>query len=107
MLFTCDNAPDGARGYSHTFMATVTNSRFYGGWGVRGNIDSVMFDGVIATDGSVTLTATGLTGNTIYNAGHVAQGTPVVFHMIGHFTADHGEGHRIELRPCTMDITRR
>ena len=65
------------------------------------------FEGPIASDGSMTLTVTGFTGQPEYNLRRVVQGSQVNFHVVGRFVADHGEGHRVELRRCTLNVSRR
>ena len=107
-LIACEKAEDGAAAWSRAFPANVSNGRFSGGWEARDRRDSSMsFEGPIASDGSMTLTVTGFTGPPDYSVRRVVQGTQVAFHIVGRFVGDHGEGQRIELRRCTLNVSRR
>src|ERR1700743_2159334 len=55
--------------YSHKFGMTVKNGFAHGGWGVEGQKDSIAFTGQIKPDGTVTMVAKGLTGDTKANIG--------------------------------------
>jgi len=99
---TCQNAPDGAFGYSLFFSAQVKDGVLHGENGVRGQPSWLSLDGQIQPDGGAALFAHGLTGSAAYNVGRVGQSLPYQYHVQAHFDAVQGTGTRLELRPCAL-----
>jgi len=103
----CPATAAGAAGYTFTFPATVRGAHLHGQYGLPGNAPSLTYDGAIDSDGTATISANGITGPSTYNVGQVPKGVPYGYHFLARFDAMHGHGTKTEIRPCTMDFTRR
>ena len=66
-----------------------------------------MIDGDIAEDGKATLTARGLTGDSVYTLGGAKPGSPYSYTIDAKFERDRGTGKRNELRPCAVTFAKR
>jgi hypothetical protein len=102
VVVACTTAEDGALGYNWRFQATIANGVLRGVYGIADTPSSMTLEGTIGPDGNALLFASGLTGKPAYNVRRVEPGRPFKYHAKTHFTATHGEGTRIELRPCTL-----
>ena len=106
VTLVCPAASDGARGYTYRFPAIVGNAMLQAENGVRGTMEWLLVEGRIGPDGAALLSAQGLTGNPAGSVGRVAAMTPYAYHVRARFTPSHGEGTRVETRPCTMAFDR-
>ena len=88
------------KGYTYRFFVDVEDGRLSGRRGEVGQAESLALTGFIQADGTVEITANGLTGNPDYSVGHVQASTLYSYHMRGTFTKASGRATRIELRPC-------
>lgn len=89
-----------AKGYTYNFFVDVKDGQIRGQLGEIGAPASLTMNGVIATDGSVEITANGLTKNPDMTLNRAQPGTPYSFRMRGNFSKLNGKATRIELRPC-------
>jgi class 3 adenylate cyclase len=103
---TCAPA-EGASAYKLDLVAQVKDGFLRGEQGADGKPGHLSLQGSIQPDGSATLDANGLTGDTRYNLKNVAQGIPYSYHVAAHFDSDRGSGRRLELRPCDLRFAKR
>lgn len=97
----------GAMGFSYQFPAEVRGGVLHGerlhpdqpGW--------LVIDGPIGEDGAARFYAKGLVGAAPFAVGQRPKGTPYGYHVDARFERDHGQGKRVEGRPCDLDFTRR
>jgi hypothetical protein len=95
----------GALGFSYRFISEVRQGNFHGLRGVEGQPSSLLIDGTINDDGTARLYAAGKTGSKEFVPGtDTAKGTDFGYHIRAHFDLRHGEGTRIEGRPCTLEF---
>ena len=106
VVVVCSTSADGARGYTWRFPATIANGVLHGQYGIADTPSSMALDGRIAPDGSALLFAYGQTGNPAYAVRRVQAASPFQYHVRTQFTAGHGDGTRLELRPCTLTFDR-
>jgi hypothetical protein len=102
----CEDAGDGALGYTFNFYVTVRDGRLQGEHGAPGTSGYLLLQGVIDPDGHSILTAEGLTGTPEYAVRRVRRGTPYAYHLNTRFDGSSGTGTRIELRRCTANFRR-
>lgn len=95
-----------AKGYAISFPAEVKEGRLTGQYGVVGQPGSLTLTGMIQGDGTVEITASGLTGKPELTLGNLARGNPVTYHLRGTFTASKGRATRVELRPCEASFSK-
>lgn len=103
---TCGPTADGARGYTWTFWAQVTNGVLRGVYGTEGRPPWMRLEGPIAPDGSATLIGHGQSGDPDYAVGHVRAGTTVNYRVTARFSGSRGSGRRIDTRPCDLSFVR-
>jgi hypothetical protein len=98
----------GALGFSYRFMSEVRDGNFHGIHGAEDEPGYLVIDGPINEDGTARLYATGKTGSKEYVPGtDTPRGTEFGYHISSHFDVDHGEGTRVEGRPCTIEFDRK
>jgi hypothetical protein len=102
---SCENS-HGALGYSFRFASTVKNGVLHGEKGTAHEAGWLSIDGTLTSDGSADLYVDGLVGAAAAAVGQRPAGTQYGYHVAARFTADRGEGHRVEGRPCTVIFTR-
>jgi hypothetical protein len=102
---SCPNAA-GALGFSFRFAAIVRNGVLHGERGSAREAGWLQIDGPIAVDGAADLYVEGLVGAAPFAVGQRPAGTPYGYHVRAKFAGDHGEGQRVEGRPCTVSFTR-
>jgi hypothetical protein len=101
---SCDPSR-GALGFSYRFTSVVKDGHFHGLRGTEGQPSSLLIDGTISDDGTGSLYADGLTGSKEFVPGtDTAKGTEFGYHIKAHFELRHGEGTRVEGRPCTLEF---
>ena len=101
---SCD-ASRGALGFSYQFISVVKDGNLHGIRGTVGQPSSLALDGTIGDDGAGKLYAEGLTGSKEFVPGtDTPRGTSFGYHVRAHFDARHGEGTRVEGRPCTLEF---
>ncbi len=103
----CDQASDGAKGYSMTFPSQVSNGELTGQYVARGEQGGgLMLKGRINPDGSALLSASGLTTDPERSVGRVPRGSQYHYTVTARFEATKGSGKRNELRPCNVTFVR-
>ncbi len=103
---SCDTSR-GALGFSYTFVSEVKDGTFRGVRGTEGKPSSLVIDGTIEGDGTGRLYASGFTGSKEFVPGvDTPRGTSFGYHVRAHFDEKHGDGTRIEGRPCTLEFDR-
>jgi hypothetical protein len=102
---SCENS-HGALGYSFRFASTVKDGTLHGEKGTAHEAGWLSIDGTLTLDGAADLYVDGLVGASAAAVGQRPAGTQYGYHVAARFTADRGEGHRVEGRPCTVIFTR-
>ena len=102
---TCANAA-GAMGFSYAFPGEARAGAFHAERLHEGEPGWLVVDGAIDPDGGAKLYAKGLVGAAPFAVGQRPRGTPYGYHIDAHFDADHGEGRRVEGRPCDIGFAR-
>jgi hypothetical protein len=103
--------PDGstAQPFVSHFSATVKDGIFHGEKKTRGKPDFLELNGKIAADGTATLVATGISGDTLHTAmasnSAPSAGLPVNYQVVAHFDNRHGTGHSVGSPPRTRIFT--
>ncbi len=103
----CQDYQDAA-GYSVRFNVFIQNGHLHGDRLTHGDPGYLLFDGTLQDDGSVTITADGITGDPKYSVGHLPSGTELTWHADAKFdaAAGSGTGTRTEIRPCSLYFTK-
>ena len=102
---SCVNA-SGALGYSFKFPSSIKEGVLHGQKGTPHEAGWLVIDGPVAANGAADLYVDGLVGASATAVGQRAAGTQYGYHVSAQFTADRGEGHRVEGRPCTVVFER-
>src|ERR1700733_2245967 len=97
-IVSCENSA-GALGYSFRFDSIVKDEVLHGEKGDKGKPGWFQLDGKIAADGTARLYGDGLVGASETAVGHVRAGTRYNYHVDANFSADSGNGKRVEGRP--------
>jgi hypothetical protein len=98
-------ASRGALGFSYQFTSVVKEGDFHGLHGTDGQPGFLKIDGTIFDDGTGKLYANGMTGSKQFVPGtDTPRGTEYGYHINSHFDKKHGEGTRVEGRPCKIDF---
>lgn len=106
---TCD-AAGGTRGYTWSFVSTVSSSVLHGEHGRQAEPPYLAIDGKIGKDGSAKLIASGITGAAEYTHGPFkAEGAQYSYDVKAKFTDKEGKGERstglgIIGRPCHYEF---
>lgn len=100
----CPRAKDGASAYAWSYVARVKDGTLEANYAPK--MGSIRLRGAIKPDGTSELTADGVTGPSEYSVGHVAQGSPVHYHIRAKFDATRGRGERVEQRQCSFTFTK-
>ncbi len=91
--------------FSYQFMSVVKRGDFDGLHGIDGQPGFLHIKGTILDDGTGKLYANGMTGSREYVPGtDTPRGTEFGYHITSHFDKRHGEGTRVEGRPCTLEF---
>jgi hypothetical protein len=103
---SCDPSR-GALGFSYQFVSEVRDGTLHGLRGTEGKPSSLVMDGTIEEDGVGKFYASGYTGSKEFVPGvDTPRGTSFGYHVRAHFDERHGDGTRIEGRPCTLQFDR-
>ena len=103
---SCDPSR-GALGFSYRFVSEGKDGNFHGLRGTEGEPSSLLIDGTIEDDGTGRLYASGYTGSKEFVPGvDTPRGTSFGYHIRAHFDEKHGDGTRVEGRPCTLEFDR-
>jgi len=100
-------ATEGALGYTNRFPATVKGGVLHGQYGTEGVAASLTLDGRINPNGTATILASGLTGDTRFNVKAMPKGRPYSYHIEATFLNASGTGRRVEVRPCSVTFIRK
>jgi len=95
-----------AQGFTWRFMSEVKNGHLVGHFSTDGQPASIRIEGQLADDGTGTLHATGRTGMPQYANGSPQRGSNIVYDIRAEFHEGHGNGTRLEGRPCTYEFER-
>lgn len=106
VLQVCETSPEGARGYKWAYPATVTDGYFVGQYRQEGQSPSMSLKGMIKADGSATLTARGISGDSDHNVKFAPAQTPINFDVRAKFSGKTGTGERHTGRVCTFTFTK-
>ena len=106
MTVSCADSGN-AKGYTRILSATVKDGALRAEDQPSGKPNWLLIDGDIAGDGKATLTARGLTGDSVYTLGGAKPGSPYSYTIDATFERDRGTGKRNELRPCTVTFAKR
>jgi hypothetical protein len=98
---SCANA-DGALGYSFRFASTISNGSLHAEKGTPHEAGWLQIDGPLRADGTADLYVQGLVGAAAFAVGQRPAGTSYGYHVDARFSAERGEGHRVEGRPCSV-----
>jgi hypothetical protein len=106
VLEVCESSPEGARGYKWTYPATVKDGYFVGQYRQEGQSPSMSLKGRIKPDGSASLTAHGISGDSDHNIKFAPAQTPINFEVRADFTGRTGTGERVTGRVCKFTFTK-
>lgn len=104
----CADLPDGVRGYTWRFVATVQDGRL-----VADNVATqagggqIHLEGPIRRDGSARLRAEGTVGNPNNAARRAASGSSFRYTVEAQFDERSGTGRRMQTRPCDFTFAKR
>jgi hypothetical protein len=98
---SCENS-SGALGYSFRFPSAIKNAVLHGEKGTDKEPGWLQIDGSLRPDGEADLYVQGIVGAAAMAVGQRPAGTPYAYHVAARFDGDHGEGRRVEGRPCTV-----
>jgi hypothetical protein len=96
---SCPNASE-ALAYFYEFTSQVKDSVLRGQRGVEGKPGWLNLDGRINPDGTATIQAKGLVGNSAYAQGNVPAGNPYNYRVSALFEDTTGTGDRLDGRVC-------
>jgi hypothetical protein len=105
----CPDAPDqygGAKGYGYNFAVQIVGGQLDGRFDESAPPAFVHFAGQVLADGTLSISANGLSGAPDSTIGKIPRGTPYRYTMKGKLDADRGKAERIELRACTAEFVR-
>jgi hypothetical protein len=105
-VLSCENTA-GAMGYSFKFPSIVKGGVLHGEKGIKGKPGRLQLDGKILSDGSAKIYADGLVGASEVAVGHRPVGTQYGYHIEAKFSAESGNGKRVEGRPCSVTFDRK
>lgn len=106
VLEVCESSPEGARGYKWTYPATVKDGYFVGQYRQEGQSPSMSLKGMIKPDGSASLIAHGISGDSDHNVKFAPAQTPINFEVRANFTGTTGVGERLTGRVCKFTFTK-
>jgi len=98
---SCENS-NGALGYSFRFPSAIKNAVLHGEKGTDKEPGWLQIDGSLRPDGEADIYVQGIVGAAAMAVGQRPTGTPYGYHVAARFDGDHGEGRRVEGRPCTV-----
>lgn len=102
-IVSCPNFQD-ALGFASQFQSRIKDGVLHGEKGTKNTPGWLTIDGPIAADGTANFFADGLVGAAAYAVGHQPAGTQFGYHIDTKFSAQSGNGHRVEGRPCTIEF---
>ena len=100
------NENEGAKGYTHLFLAEVNNGQLRGIYGKEGEPGWQFLHGEISPDGSATLTLDGIVDNPEYAIGKSPKGKPFSYKVRARFEHSSGTGQRMSGRACEFRFAR-
>jgi hypothetical protein len=106
VLEVCETSPEGARGYKWTYPATVKDGYFVGQYRQEGQSPSMSLKGMIRPDGSASLIAHGISGDSDHNIKFAPAQTPINFEVRAKFAGKTGAGERLTGRVCKFTFTK-
>jgi Caspase domain len=96
-----------ALGYSRTLTGTITNGRLHGEVLQEGTAGWLAINGPVEESGKAVLTVRGLTNDPKFTFNRAKAGSAYSYTVNAQFDASTGAGKRVELRPCTVNFSRR
>jgi hypothetical protein len=106
VLQTCDATKEGARGYTWRYDADVKGGRLVGQYRNKGQSPSLTLQGQIQADGTATLQADGISGDSDHNINFAPPQTPISFRVSAKFEGNKGSGARLGSRTCKFTFTK-
>jgi uncharacterized caspase-like protein len=103
--WVCESTPSGLPEVKGRFIGKATNGVLRGEVGMEGNPGWSRWNGTIEPDGSITIKAEGLSGDTKTDPFHRAPGTKMSYTMIGTLEGTSGVGTRAD-RDCNIRLTK-
>ena len=100
----CTRNAEGAQAFTREFVAQVKGGFLRGEQGTEGNPNWLRLQGPLQPDGSATLHAQGITGDTRYSG--VAMGLPFKYSVAARFEGAHGTGRRLQQRNCDLTFVK-
>jgi hypothetical protein len=106
VTLVCPRSANGATAFTFAFSAEVTHAVLHGENGVVGHPGWMALNGLIQPDGTATLDAKGLTGQSQYDVQHTDGGIPYHHAVTAHFEPSRGAGTWVTPRVCNFTFTR-
>jgi hypothetical protein len=106
-LICFNDEKSGARGYKYFFIAEVKDGVYLGKYGNEGEPGSMTLTGPILADGSASLQAKGLVGNSENAANRGARGSSYSWQVKAQFEDTKGTGERVKGRRCEFEFFKR
>jgi hypothetical protein len=100
VLQVCDATTEGARGYTWRYDANVTDGHLVGQYRTKGQSPSLTLEGKIQPDGTASLVAKGISGDSDHNIKFAQPQSPILFRVTAKFEAAAGTGAREGIRSC-------
>lgn len=102
----CQAIPPNVAKASWTTTSKIENGKLSAKYGDEGKPGSGKFEGIIAANGHIELSAHGLTGDSKSTSNNAPEKTPFNWRAIGTFSDSQGTATRIEGRVCTVTFSR-
>jgi hypothetical protein len=106
VLQVCDPTQEGARGYTWRYDADVKDGHFVGHYRNKGQSPSLTLEGQIQADGTATLQADGISGDSDHNIKFAPPQTPISFRVAARFDGNKGTGNRLGVRSCKFTFSK-
>jgi len=106
VLQVCEATPEGARGYTWRYDATIKNNYFAGQYRNEGQVPSMSLRGTVQPDGTASLIAHGISASSDYNVKFAPPQTPIAFQVVAKFAGAAGTGERTSGRVCKFTFSK-
>ncbi|MBS0522556.1 MAG: hypothetical protein JSS04_02890 [Proteobacteria bacterium] len=106
VLQVCEVTHEGARGYTWRYAATVKDGYFAGQYRTEGQSPSMSLKGLIKADGTASLVARGISGDSDHNLKFAPAASPIAFEVAARFAGTSGTGERLGSRACKFTFSK-
>jgi hypothetical protein len=97
----------GGRPFTYRFFGEVKDGTYKGRQGEEGQPSFFQLVGKIQPNGSSSMIANGIVGNSAFAAGNIGKGMPYNYPVTAHFAADKGTGNRTDgKRACNLEFAK-